>query len=243
MRKETICISERNLMFVVAGQLYDQAPNRQPRKADEIMRGVRSNFRNDARCSNDNEWHYVYVEKDKTYEFVKSMLTSISAFQELNLTQNEFEAGIAVDDENRGKYKITTSYDKNDADSWKDDFIDLDAFIRNVDSRLHDIIDIESDCFLCIHQDKSSKSTLDCGSGDKCKTCCVNPNLTNNFDGGRKPKGEYTFSCKYDCPKGKYICCEECEDNSTCGSVCDSHSADCGLAINKKGRNREEDAE
>lgn len=235
MRKETICISERNLMFTVAGQLYDQAPNRQPRKIDEIMRGVQSNFRNDVRCNNNNEWYSINVEKDKTYEFVKSMLESISAFQELNLTQNEFEAGIAVDDENRGKWKVTTSYDKNDADSWRNDFIDLDAFIRNVDMRLLNIIDIESDCFLCIHQDKESKSTLDCGSNEKCKSCCINPNLTNNYEGGRQPKGEYTFACKYDCPKSRYICCEECEDKGTCSSVCDSHSKDCGLAINRKG--------
>lgn len=55
MRKETICISERNLMFVVAGQLYDQAPDRQPRKVEEIMKGVRFHFRNDARCDNNNE--------------------------------------------------------------------------------------------------------------------------------------------------------------------------------------------
>lgn len=234
MRKETICISERNLMFVVAGQLYDQAPDRQPRKVEEIMKGVRFNFRNDARCDNNNEWYSISVEKDKTYEFVKSMLVSIPEFQELNLTQNEYEAGIKVDDENRAKFKITTSHDKNDADSWRNDFIDLDAFIQNVNRRLLDIIDIDSDCFLCIHQDESSGSTLDCGFSEKCKTCCVNPNLTNNFECGRQPKGEYTFACKFDCPKNRYICCEECEDRNTCGSVCDSHSADCGLAINRK---------
>lgn len=235
MRKETICISERNFMYVVAGQLYDQAPNRQPRKADEIMRGVQFNFRNDARCNNENEWYFINVEKNKICEFIQSMLMSISAFQELNLTQNEFESGISVDDENRGGFKLTSRYDKNSADSWRDDFIDLDAFIQNVNRRLIDIIDIESDCFLCIHQDENSKSTLDCGSDEKCKSCHINPNLTNNFECGRQPKGEYTFACKYDCPKSLYICCEECGDKETCDSVCDSHSIDCGLAINRKG--------
>lgn len=235
MRKESICISERNLMYAVAGQLYDQAPNRQPRKADEIMRGVQSNFRNDSRCCNDNEWYFINMEKDKIYEFIKSILTSIPEFRELNLTQNEFEAGVSVDDENRPDLKLTTSYDKNSADSWRDDFIDLDAFVQNVNRHLFDVMDIESDCFLCIHQDKDSKSTLACGSGEKCKSCRVNPNLTNNFECGRRPKGEYTFACKYDCPKSLYICCEECGDKETCDSVCGSHSEDCGLAINRKG--------
>lgn len=234
MRKETICISECNLMFVVAGQLYDQAPNRQPRKADEIMRGVQFNFRNDARCNNENEWYFINVEKDKTYEFVKSMLMSISEFQELNLTQNEFEAGIAVDDENRGKFKVTSHYDKNSADSWRDDFIDLDAFIQNVNRRLIDIIDIDHDCFLCIHQNNDSKSTLDCGSGEKCKSCRVNPNLTNNFECGRQPRDEYTFACKFDCQKSLYICCEECKNKNICDFACNSHSKDCGLAINRR---------
>lgn len=41
MRAETICISEVNLMFVIAGQLYDQAPNRQPRNADELCGKLR----------------------------------------------------------------------------------------------------------------------------------------------------------------------------------------------------------
>ncbi|MDE7324916.1 MAG: hypothetical protein K2N63_01320 [Lachnospiraceae bacterium] len=240
MRKETICINERNLMFVVAGQLYDQAPNRQPRKVEEIMSKVRFNFRNDARCDKNNEWYSISVDKDNVYGFVKSMLVSIPEFQELNLTQNEYDAGIKVDDEKRAKFKVTTSRDKNDEDSWRNDFVDIDAFIQNVNRRLLDIIDIESDCFLCIHQDQNSKSTLDCGSSDKCKICCANPNLTNNFECRRHPKGEYTFACKFDCPKSRYICCEECGDRNTCGSVCDSHSEDCGLAINRKGLNWEE---
>lgn len=234
MRKETVCIDENTLMFVIAGQLYDQAPNRQPRKVEKIMTGVRFNFRNDARCDNHNEWYYIRVEKDKTYEFVKAMLVCIPEFQELNLTQNEYEAGIKVDDENRAKFKVTTSYDKNNADSWRNDFIDLDAFIQNVNRRLLDIIDIDRDCFLCIHHDESSGSTLDCGSGEKCKSCCRNPNLTNNFECGRQPKGKYTFACKFDCPKNRYICCEECGDKDTCDFVCDSRSIECGLVMNKK---------
>jgi hypothetical protein len=63
MRTKTISISERILMFVIAGQMYDQAPNRQPRKADIIMMKVREAFRKDA--YNGNEFYSLETAKDK----------------------------------------------------------------------------------------------------------------------------------------------------------------------------------
>lgn len=238
MRKETILINERDLMFVVAGQLYDQAPNRQPRKADEIMLAMRDNFRNDARCNNDNEFYSIRVETDKVYDFLKSMLFSISAFHELNLSQIEFDNGVSVDDETRGEFAITTRYDVHDPETWKRDFIDLDAFVRNVCNRLYTILDADCDCFLCANQPINPDSALSCGESEKCKECVANPNLKNNYEGRRFPKGEYTFSCKYDCPKNRYICCEQCGDAEICNCRCDAESKDCGLAICRKEEHR-----
>lgn len=232
MRKETIRISERDLMFVVGGQLFDQAPNRQPRKAETIMQKLRDAFRSEA--YNDNEFYTVLVEKDALYNWMKDKLFSIPEFQELNLTQIEFEKGISVDDESRPKYCFTTRYDVYDSESWKSDFIDLDAFVRNVHRRLVNIIDTEEDCFCCIHQDKSCKSALDCGNSDLCKECLVNPNLKNHYECSRYPKGKYTFACKYDCFKNRYICCEECDDKDSCSHKCDADSDLCGNVINRK---------
>ena len=65
MRKETIRVSETDLMFVIAGQLFDQAPNRQPRKSEIIMQKVRDSFRKIA--DNHNERYTFCVEKDKLY--------------------------------------------------------------------------------------------------------------------------------------------------------------------------------
>ena len=64
MRKETICISEQNLLFVIAGQLFYQAPNRQPRKAEIIMQKARDLFRENAFC--DNEFILLPLKK-KTF--------------------------------------------------------------------------------------------------------------------------------------------------------------------------------
>ena len=130
MRKETISVSERDLMFVVGGQLFYQAPNRYPRKVETIMQKLRDIFRSEA--YNDNEYYNVTIEPDNLYDWLKDKLFSIPEFQELNLTQEEYEKGISVDDESRPKYCLTTRYDVYDSESWKRDFIDLNAFVQNV---------------------------------------------------------------------------------------------------------------
>ena len=217
MRKETICISEQNLLFVIAGQLFYQAPNRQPRKAEIIMQKARDLFR----------------EKENLYEYIKKLLFSIPEFMELNLSHIEYENGISVEDDRRAKFALYTKYDKYTSESWKSDFIDLDAFVRNVNRMLQVIIDSDCDCFLCVHQGKNAKSTLDCGTEEECKNCLVNPNLKNNYECCRYPRGDYTFACKFDCYRKFYICCEECEEKENCIHKCNEKSSNCGNAINR----------
>lgn len=234
MREATILVSERNLLFVIAGQLFDQAPNRQPRKAEIIMKKVRDAFRADKRCNNDNEWYSIRLPEKEVYQFIKDMMFSIPEFQELNLSQIEYENGVSVDDENRAKYSFVTRYDKYDSESWKSDFVDLDAFVRNVECVFWVIYDNEQICFGRVNQPINTDSALACGDSEKCKSCSVNPNHTNNYESRRFPKGRYTFACKYDCYKSRCICCEECDDKDSCIYKCDSKSNECGLAINRR---------
>lgn len=229
MRKPTITINERDLMFVVAGQLYDQAPNREPRQSSLIMYKVREAFRKVA--ANDNEWYTISIEDKDVYNWIKELLFSIEEFRQLNLTQDEYDAGLRdPDSEERAKYKIVTAYDKKDKNSWRSDFIDLDAFVRNVCNKLYFIQSFDQDCFLCIHQPKNS-STLSPGDSEICNKCSINPNLTMNYKSSRKPRGKYTFACKYDCIYGKYICCEECDKREKCKYKCDSNSETCGNKV------------
>lgn len=217
IRSESILISERNLMYVIAGQLFDQAPNRQPRNAPIIMQKVKDHFRKDAH--NDNQFYSLAIHKNDIYNYIKSMLMAISEFVDLNLSQIEYEKNISVNDENRSKYSFCTRYDKYDSESWKTDFIDLDAFIRNVHGRLLNIIKSDQDCFLCKKAD------------EECKTCILNPEFKNRYESSREPKGQYTFSCKYNCKCHYQICCEECKDKNTCDSVCDGKSDTCGNKV------------
>jgi len=229
MRTKSISVSERSLMFVIGGQLFDQAPNRQPRKASVIMQKVRDAFR--SICYNDNEWYVAEIPEGdvyfNTYNFIKDLLMGIPEFVELNLSQVEFEKNISVDDENRSKYSFTSKYDKETAESWKSDFIDLDAFINNAHGRLLLLMKSDQDCFCCKY---SNQGHL--GDTETCNTCTVNPNLKCNYDGEREPKGKYTFACKYDCREHKYICCEECSKRDNCIGLCDGKSETCGNKVN-----------
>lgn len=222
-RENSICIYERNFMFCLAGQLYEQAPNRSPRKADVIMNKAKELFREQA--YNDNEWYTVHVTSVK--DFMKDLLYKIPEFEELNISQNEYDAGVKVDDENRGRFKFTSRYDVNTVDSWKNDFIDLDAFIGNVTRMLMAYDEIEdNDCFTCIH-DKKVKNMEDIR---KCNHCRRNRELkiVDNHEGTRQPKGKYAMACKYNCYKNKYICCCECDDKATCEKACQYSPEHCG---------------
>ena len=129
---EIVIISESDIMYCIAGQLYSQAPNRSPRKAKIIMHKVRNAFRKLAK--NYNEFYSIEIKFDKMsiLKFISDILMNIQEFKELNLSQIEFDKKISVDNENRAKFSFNSIYDKYNSESWKYDFVGLDAFIRNV---------------------------------------------------------------------------------------------------------------
>ena len=88
MRKEVFCLYERDLMKTVGGQLFDQAPNREPRKAEVIMRKLRDSFREKA--YNDNEQYSWNIPAEELYKTVEKLLKDIPEFRDLNLSQIEF---------------------------------------------------------------------------------------------------------------------------------------------------------
>ena len=214
IRDEKISISERQLMYAIGGQLFDQAPNRQPRKAEIIMAKVRDKFREEA--YNMNEYYSLSISKNKLKEWIHNLLISIPEFEELNLTQIEYEKGIKVDDENRPKYSFTSAYDVETKDSWKNDFIDLDAFTRNVYINLVHSNDT-AECFLCGRKDT-----------EFCKTCKHNERFTSNYKCDNAPNEKRQIVCDNTCYRGYCICCEICKDKDTCENKCMSNSKNCG---------------
>lgn len=225
MRSKVIRIQERFFMQAIGGQLFAQAPLCQPRKVETIMKKVFDQFRKDATESM-SQWFVLMIEEDKLEEYLRKVLLAIPEFEELNLSQIEYDNGVKVHDENRGKYKFTSAYDVETSESWRDDFIDLDAFIRNAMRNMYMLIDNDIDCFCCVHNTEEGKK-----SGE-CLNCIVNPNFKINYEPGRQPKGKYTFACTHNCRKDLYIGCDECDEKNECVYRCEHSCKDCKLAIN-----------
>ena len=142
MEEKKVCLSERDLMGAIGFWAYSQCPYRLPRKIEIVMEKVKAKIRE--QFVNMNEWYYIEIEPSKVYGLVNDLLFSIPEWQEWNLTLNEYEKGIKVDDEIRPQFGFTSAYDKETGDSWKNDFVDLDAFVRNV-CRMIDLLNAEDE--------------------------------------------------------------------------------------------------
>lgn len=244
MRQQSIRISERTFIEELAASIYGSAPNKQPRKIEIIMTKARDAFRNHPMCYNDNEFRTITLPEKELNEQLREMLRGIEELCELNLSQVELEQGIKWNDPNRAGFKLVTRFDKHDSESWKTDFIDLDALIPNAISRMIWMTKEDSwrECSDCKNHRKGCSP---CGVGEpvevtRCDTCVNNPNHSDNYESKRLPKGVYTFACKFDCPECKYICCEECPKKEGCKHRCDGDSKTCGNAINHRSESEEE---
>lgn len=124
-------INGSNLIGIVAYQAYYLAPKHKPRKIEVIMDKVyeyiKENF--DEPIQWDNTFRTKEVEDKDVYGFIKNMLFSIQEFKELNLTQNEYDRGGT---ESGCLAKFISRYTVIKEENWKDDFIDIDAFVQNV---------------------------------------------------------------------------------------------------------------
>ena len=85
-----------------------------------------------------SEDYYTKTFKDYTelLDWLKDYILPIKEIQDLNLTENEIENGITdIEDRTRDKFVFSSRYSK--AIPIKEDFVDLDAYIRNL---CHDLI-------------------------------------------------------------------------------------------------------
>ena len=234
-RIERELITERQIIGLLAKQLYDQAPNRQPRRADNIITQVKGNFRKIAK--NDNEYYSLFMSIGELRDWLKETLFSINDFLFLNLTQNEVDSCdnndakmMEIYKKNETKLSFSTAYDKETSESWRNDFIDLDAFFGNL------LISIQKDinnnkkegaCMFCLFRKPEHKNS------DRCLGCSANPKFKLLKESDNTPKGKYTKNCKHSCKYTYIICCEECSKKEFCSERCTDKSDTCGLVIKK----------
>ena len=123
-----ICVSLDEFMRISVGWIYCLAPNHKPRFIDEISDGITTNFKNNCK-SIGNDFFYHEIELKDLYKFIKNILMPIDKFRELNLSQNEYEKGVKVDDEDRPKVQFISAFSTIPE---KDNFVDLDACIQDI---------------------------------------------------------------------------------------------------------------
>lgn len=123
-----ICVSLNDFIKYAVGEIYYLAPYHKPRFIEEITDEILANFKkNCQQIGNDFYYHEVALKDLK--QFISDILMPIDKFRDLNLSQREYEQGVSVDDENRGKFQFVDRYTSIPD---YDNFIDLDACIQNI---------------------------------------------------------------------------------------------------------------
>ena len=195
-----------HIVEAIAGTLYRMAPRNRPRDMNKIMSYMIEQL--ESVCVDVATNRYLYMSDEVFNKWLASTLKGCQEFCNLNLSQNEWDNGISVDDESRPKFAFTSMYDAETVDSWKDDFIDLDAAIRNIYNCII-VAHEETDCFLCDYSDNE----------EQCKHCKLNyANYTNYYKHANMPCDpiKYDGWCKTSCPKEVAVCCKDCDEFDTC---------------------------
>lgn len=195
-----------HIVDAIAGNLYRMAPRNRPRNMDKIMSHVIE--RAEQACVDVVNNRHLFMTTEEFNEWLTNTLKSCPEFCDLNLSQNEYEKHISVDDESRPKFAFTSAYDAETENSWRYDFIDLDAAIRNIYNCIiaaHD----ETNCFLCDHKDDN----------ETCLHCRTNYNAYKNYyECANKPHDptKYAGWCSTGCPEGIAVCCKDCTKKNSC---------------------------
>lgn len=244
MRQKSIVLSARNIMGAVAKNIYVMAPVYKPRNGGVILEKLQEFLISTFNYTEFGGYEFPIIlqEDEREYtaveNFLRKILLVIPEFEQLNITEAEYEAGIQdVNDPRREDGfcfvdRYTPATNAKD-ESWKQDFIDLDALLRNI---ANDLLSTEdSDCFCCVRTEEGASTQV-------CQKCIRNENLRDYFIGSRRPRGERKHSCYTDCPNNKYICCVECtkEEYRNCQYRCNEAVQPCSKAHFIDGKETEE---
>jgi hypothetical protein len=106
-----------------------------PRKLDTIVAKISELYLREFKRVSEDFYIKEFSTYDELHSWLKEHLLAIPEIEEMNLSQTEFDAGVKVEDEDRGKFVFTSRC--SPACPASEDFVDLDAYVRNV---CHDLI-------------------------------------------------------------------------------------------------------
>lgn len=197
MRESKNIYSARLIVSKVASVIYKMAPHNRPRDISKIMSYVADEV--DKKCVDLADNRHVFMTCKQFDSWVSDTLMTCPEFRNLNLSQNEFDSGVLVDDDSRPKFAFHSRYDVETEDSWKDDFIDLDACVGNICYEIAQCVAEEPSCCICENCDT-----------EICNSC--SENYKNLYSHTNKPWDITKFDgwCDTRCPRGVAVCCKDC---------------------------------
>lgn len=215
---DNISFNQRNIVKYTIGTICEMAPLNSPRKIEDILNHINQAiqkigmpFLNDYRIT---------LSESQFKEWLTTTLMNCKEFCELNLNYYQFTKTGSANDKYIGSSSnskiFSYRFDKcNNHESWKYDFIDLDACIQNIVYELVREETVQTDCFLC-----SNKYT----NTDLCRNCTLNPEYENNYHMDNMPcDNSIPRWCGiFECKNCKAICCVDCDEYNTCDDVCSS---------------------
>ena len=115
-------ITLHKTMAVVAYCAYEIAPRHKPRNIEVVMEKVQAYLKEhlEQPLPFDKTFRLKEIAESDIKPFIHDMMFSIPEFLDWNLSE-----------EGRDGFVFTSIYDARDENSWKTDFIDLNAFVQN----------------------------------------------------------------------------------------------------------------
>ena len=127
-----ITIAENDFIGVTVSTVYQFAPMYKPRKIDKIVEHIHDWFEKNRINKHFKPLIVIKNNLEEITKKVEEILLSCEEFKELNLSQREYEKGIAVNNKNRRNLFTGIGYKIDPLD----DFIDLEACISSIAHKL-----------------------------------------------------------------------------------------------------------
>lgn len=187
-------ISNGTIIKYISGTIYEMHPYHKPENIDKIIEKLLEYFKNYNKNKNDTIVLLEFNDYDDFYKWLKEFLLNIKEFRQLNISKKLKDAGVDdVDDERNSGIIFIDRYTKKTYDSRYNDFVDLDACIRNIYNGIIVEKEYDEDCFLCNYS--KEYGSLEPGEHERCKTCICNPIIKFNripHPMSIKPQNEWT---------------------------------------------------
>ena len=190
-----IRVNNKDIISAVAGNIYRMHPYHLPEGIDKIMGHLVKVIDETPDSTGDIDSTFKLFNFKDYYElekWVKGILEQVPEYYELNVSRKLKDKNVkAGDAENQG-FMFTSRYDSSKLSTRYNDFINLNALIRNIIRDIQISKEITDDCFLC----KYAKKYRSMEPGNEiCNTCICNPAFKYNREShpmSLKPRKDWT---------------------------------------------------